>query len=364
MANVINCKSLGEFNLIKHLTELQKLSLPNGIPNGVMGPGDDCAIMPLAFFGADSSKGFLLLSTDSMIEEKHFSFNYSSPYDVGKKLVACNLSDIAAMAGTPKAMLINLQLNDSTTVDLAHEIYKGIYDSCADYGAYVIGGNTTIGKDLALTATIVGFSLLNPILRSTAKAGEDLWVSNTLGRAFLGLHLLKNKINSKDLAWAEETILAHKQPQPQLSLGQTLGSQNLASAMIDISDGLLQDASHIAESSSVEVEIFIDKVPVHPGYAKLLLNKMYAMTHGDDYELLFTSSQTNRNKLEFPQNNLSASENRYNLTRIGTIKETLKDQDLHTKGFVSIISADGSKRSLNEFLELNKWNHGAGYAHF
>ncbi len=283
---------LGEFSLIKQLSKNLKKPL-----NNVVGIGDDAAVIP-------HGDGFLLLTTDVMVDEVHFKRNWATPEEIGWKSVVVNLSDIAAMGGNPKHLLITLQLpNDLVDVGFVEGVYAGINAVCETYDVSVIGGDTVSSNNLSISITAIGTSQTEPLLRSGAKVGDDVWVSGVVGESFAGLQMLRGEIQGEP-----RFLEAHKKPTPQVELGKHLLENNLASSCIDISDGLISDATHIAESSNVLLEIDLDYIQT----PKCKLSKLDLITGGEDYQLLFTAPKTATEQLlasNFP------------LAKIGSVKE-------------------------------------------
>ena len=270
-------KQIGEFGLIDRL--ITQLNTQGDLSE--LGLGDDCAIIPLP-------DRHLLLSTDSLVTGVHFDLSFFPPESVGYRALAVNISDIAAMGGTPTFALISLQAPADTDVGLIESIYAGLIRCAQKYGVKIVGGNVTSSNELALGITIVGEVRGEPIRRSGAEVGDDIWISGAVGGATAALKSMRNEpgfTNSEyKTIWMER--LFH--PEPRVSLGQALQQQTLASSMIDVSDGLIQDLSHLTKASGVSAEVELGAIPFEAGAD---------VSAGDDYELLFTAHPNSERKL-------------------------------------------------------------------
>lgn len=269
---------VGEFELIRTY-----FSRP--LQRAVLGGGDDCALLrPRAGFD-------WAVSTDMLVEGQHF-LHGTDPWRLGWKSLAVNLSDLAAMSARPLAFTLALALPEARPTWLA-AFAAGLY-ACADrFDCELIGGDTTRGP-LAITITILGEVPPGAaVRRDGAQADDDLWVSGTLGAAALGLRSLKGTVRLDD-----EQIRAARgaleEPQPRVALGLAL--REVATAMLDLSDGLAGDLKHIADASHVAAEVNVDALPVFAGLAGLALGVRLAcvLSGGDDYELCFTAPRARR----------------------------------------------------------------------
>lgn len=226
--------------------------------------GDDCAVI--------TSSENNLTSIDTLIKGVHFPDN-TTPTDIAHKVLAVNLSDIAAMGGIAKYFTLALSLPniDEKWLD---EFATSLKNTAQKYRVNLVGGDTTKGN-LSITINIVGYAK-KPLLRNTAKVGDGVFVSGSLGGAALALEDLKNGKTPNNTA-----LKKLNRPIPRLDLGLCLNP--IANACIDISDGLTQDLSHILNNSNVGAEIQSDKIPV---FVNASLTQ--ALSGGDDYELCFT----------------------------------------------------------------------------
>jgi len=246
----------------------------------IIGPGDDCSVF------ADN----LLITTDTIIEEVHFKLNYSSFYDVGWKSIAVSLSDIAAMCGEPLVCTVALTLREGITEQNIEELYKGIYELADQHALQIVGGDTTKSKVLSVTTTVVGKAISKPILRSSAKSGDGIWLSNKIGLAQIGLESFVNNEESKYRAF-------HTRPNPRLGLAKYLAENNLVNSMLDVSDGLFQDLMHLCKDSGLSANIESEKIQALTSFADDSSRFLKLCSSGDDYELLFSSSKENESKL-------------------------------------------------------------------
>ena len=263
-----------EFSLIaRHFTR--------PTPNAVLGPGDDCALL------APSPGMELAVTTDMLVAGTHFLPD-ADPEALGWKTVAVNLSDLAAMGAQPRWLLLAGALPEADGDWLA-AFSRGLFD-CADaFGAELVGGDTTRGP-LCLSLTAIGELPSGAALRRDgAQVGDELWVSGSPGLAALGLRHLLDGLTLPETVLAPAMSALHR-PQPRLTLG--LAVRGLATAAIDVSDGLLGDLSHILERSALAAEIAIDDLPQLPAGVDASLARRCQLAGGDDYELVFSAPPT------------------------------------------------------------------------
>ena len=319
-------KNSPEFELIaRHFTR--------PAANAVLGVGDDCALI-------DVTNGMdLAVSTDTMVSGTHF-FPDVDPENLGHKALAVNLSDIAAMGGLPYWAMLALTLPHVDHAWLA-SFAKGFFDLAQEYNVSLIGGDTTRGQTLVLTVTIMGEVPAGAALkRSGAKAGHDVWVSGNVGDAALAVAHRYGKIVLGESDY-REAVMRLYEPTPRVALGQAL--RGLATAAIDISDGLLADLTHICRLSGVGAVVNLNDVPVSAIGAKHLHTdegRNAILAGGDDYELCFTAHPNSRESIQDLADMLGLP-----LTRIGQIKRG--------KG-VSLCDAEGKPVKID----------GRGYDHF
>jgi thiamine-monophosphate kinase len=289
---------IGEFGLIEKIRK----AAPQG--GGVRaGIGDDAAWV--ASGGAD-----LLVTADLLIENVHFDLRWTSFYALGYKTLAVNLSDIAAMGGIPAYLTLSLAIPARFRSEDIEEFYRGVRALAVRSGVSVVGGDTSSAGRFFVSAALIGRAPYKPVLRSGARAGDDLYVTGTLGDSALGLKLLKKKSRRRDATYL---MRRHNYPTPRLRAGALLAQKRLATAMIDLSDGLLQDLGHICKASRVGAEIREEALPLSPAYRKISGgDTALALGGGEDYELLFTARPRARETLERLKTRLGVR-----LTRIG-----------------------------------------------
>jgi|SRR5579872_4360984 len=268
-------KSPGEFELIERLVKGLRMS-----PRTLLGPGDDCAILA-------PSRAAQLFTIDSMLEDVHFRLTWGSPEKLGAKSLAVNLSDIAAMGGRPTACVINLAVREGLDARFFDRLYAGIKRVARRYATDVVGGNITRGDRLAITVALLGEASRGVTRRDLARAGDDIFVTGTVGDSAAGLAVLDGKLRARGAA-REFLIERHLNPTPRIEAGLALAKIHPTPAAIDISDGLLQDLGHILDRSRVGAEIDAASIPVSPAYRAAMGDDLsLALGGGEDYELLF-----------------------------------------------------------------------------
>jgi thiamine-monophosphate kinase len=328
--------SLSEFSLIDRFFARRARS---GTPQSVLGIGDDCALIaPL--------KGELLaISTDMLVEGRHFLPDVD-PHALGHKALAVNLSDLAAMGAKPRAFTLALALETPREAWL-EAFSDGLFELAERYGCELIGGDTTRGP-LNLCITVFGdVPAQGSLRRDAARAGDDVWVSGTLGDARAGLGVLRGEWAASRFDEREAAALrrALERPEPRVALGLAL--RGIAHAALDISDGLAGDLLHILERSRVNAEIDVDALPCSSTLAKLSRDERLrcALTGGDDYELCFTAPPDARDAIAQAGASVGVE-----VTRIGTISALRGPTDEP-----AIAWHDASRAPLS--LKLNGFDH-------
>jgi len=276
--------SLGEFDLIDTF-----FRRPPGVGahRSVVGNGDDCAVI------APAAGMQLAISTDTLVDGRHF-LSTVSPARLGHKALAVNLSDLAACGAEPLAFTLALTL---PRVDEAwlQGFAKGLFDLADEHNCELIGGDTTAGP-LAIGITVMGeVPVGQALLRSGARAEDDIWVSGFPGLARLALEAFRGTLHPTLSAEAfEVTRLAMERPDPRVALG--VGLRGVASAAIDVSDGLLGDLGHVLRRSRVGASLCLDALPVSPWLADRTeeVQRDCILAGGDDYELVFTAPPAQR----------------------------------------------------------------------
>lgn len=290
-------KKLGEFGLIHRLRSHLKYKSPRL----KLGIGDDCAVY------STKTGTYEIASTDALVESVHFDLKFTSPRLLGRKSLAVNISDIAAMGGVPRLAFIAIGIPDSLSIKFLDDFYKGINQICMEHKIELAGGDTVASpKHLFLNITIIGEVTKNKLMtRSGAQPGDAIFVTGTPGESALGLKLLTNKRRqwkgSERLK--KQVIRSHLDPVPRLKESQLLAkSKARITSMIDVSDGLVQDLFHICDAGNVGAVLKQEWLPESPALCRLTslntLNSMdFILSGGEDYELLFTLKNEDARKL-------------------------------------------------------------------
>jgi thiamine-monophosphate kinase len=247
--------ALGEFGLIDALSAW----LPPG-RRTLVGIGDDAAVLA-------APDGRVVATTDFLLEGRHFRRDWSSATDAGHKAAARSLADLAAMGAEPSALLVALAAPAELPVSWARELAEGLAAECARAGASVIGGDTARAGSVILAVTGLGdLAGRAPVLRSGAAPGEEVAVAGPLGHSAAGLALLTAGLSRGDLVAHGDLVAAHLRPAPPYDAGPEAADLG-ATAMIDVSDGLLADLGHIAAASGVRIDLA--SAALRPGEALL-----------------------------------------------------------------------------------------------
>jgi thiamine-monophosphate kinase len=282
-------RRLGELGLIRRIRDRvgpAGASVQTGI-------GDDAAVLDVAPGAA------LLATTDLLIEDVHFRRTWAAPRDIGWKAMAVNLSDVAAMGGTPRWALVALAVPEKTEPAEVDALYAGMQEAAAPHGVSIVGGDTCASRaGWLINVTLLGEHAGSPRLRSAAKPGDAVAVTGSLGRAGGGLAVLEMGRQRAQAAgvtapqW-EALAGAHLRPTARVAEGRWLGAASGVHAMLDCSDGLSTDLGHVCRESGVGARVVLDRVPVAPeaqAAAKALKADAtrWAVSGGEDYELLVT----------------------------------------------------------------------------
>jgi len=294
---------LGEFGLIELLTKSIKLTQASTIK----GVGDDSAVI------APEKDKQILFSTDMMVEGIHFDLTYTPLRHLGYKAVSSNVSDICAMNGMPTQIVVSLAISNQYSVEALEEIYKGMRFACEEYGVDFVGGDTTSSTSgLVISIAILGKANEKEITyRSGAKKNDFICVSGDLGTAYAGLLLLqqaKHAFNNDpslkpDLSGYGNLLQRQLMPHARTEIISLFKSSGVVpTSMIDISDGLSSEINHLCKASNVGCIIYEEKIPVNAEVEKLAAEMntsptMYALSGGEDYELLFTINSNDWKKL-------------------------------------------------------------------
>lgn len=293
MAKATEISTLGEFGLIDHITEgveLRNESTKKGI-------GDDCAVL-------EYKDTEVLVSTDMLVEGVHFDLTYVPLKHLGYKSAVVNFSDIYAMNGRPRQIVVSLAISSRFTVEHIEELYSGIRLACEIYGVDLVGGDTTTSRSgLVISITCIGDAEKGKIAyRDGAKDTDLICVSGDLGSAYMGLQLLeREKVASAgnpdfqpEFGGKEYLVERQLKPEARRDVVEALAKAGIVpTAMMDISDGLSSELLHICKASHTGCRVYEDRIPIDYQTAlmaeELNMNLVTAaMNGGEDYELLFT----------------------------------------------------------------------------
>lgn len=319
--------ALGEFELIARLTK----DFESGQPSSIKGVGDDAAVM--------DHNGFLtLVSSDLLVEGIHFDLMYTPLKHLGYKSVVVNVSDIYAMNGQPKQITVNLALSNRFSVEALEEFYAGIHLACLHYGVDLVGGDTSSShKGLFISVTAIGQGERDKITyRNGAQVGDLICVTGDLGAAYLGLQILEREKQlflsdpkiQPELSGKDYLIGRQLKPEARKDMVEFFAQNKLVpTAMIDISDGLASDLFHICRQSGVGAFIEESGVPIHPDAQLQAIEFQLdpitcALSGGEDYELLFTISPKDVDKVRYLPD----------IYIMGEILDAKDGISLHTKG--------------------------------
>lgn len=276
-----------ELDLIRTIAEKAARTHHPFLQKGI---GDDCAI-----FSSMPSADWLV-TTDMLVEDVHFDTSWHSPYLLGRKSLAVNLSDIAAMGGVPQFVLLGLAIPGKYGSSWLERYMDGFFSLLNDYNCLLIGGDTVSSDKLTLAVTVLGTVPQGKALRRDGAAiGDVIYVSGPLGSAAAGLHLCRSGHVSAAAAnpdW-QPLLDRHLNPAPRVRLAHLLQASGCVTAMLDISDGIATDLSHICTASGVAAVIEEQALPAHEALSamcrQLRLDPVQLqIAGGDDYELLFT----------------------------------------------------------------------------
>ena len=315
----------GEFGLI---TEIRRTVASHGRGRGVVfGIGDDAAVVRTASRPSRNSNGTFVLTTDAMVEGVHFRRGWLTPAELGVRAYRAAVSDIAAMGARPLWVLLALELPAGRRRVPDADVVKSIRAFSAEArktGAALVGGNVTRGPGIALTTTIIGESPSKPPLRGGAKPGDAVFVTGRLGGAAAERRMLAHSRNGR--AQGSRASAGSGYRVPPLRIAFAADAARLATAMIDVSDGLLQDAGHLADESGVTIRLDRAAIPIARGGETGGRALALALTGGEDYELVFTASPRRAAAVA-----KLAAKHRVAVTRIGTVE----------RGAARVIREDG-----------------------
>jgi thiamine-monophosphate kinase len=337
----MNNQGWGEFELIARLTG--NLATRGDV---VLGVGDDCAVLDI---GGDN---WLLATCDSQVEGVHFTLQTSSPEQIGRKALAINLSDIAAMGGEPRYALVSLILPKRLPVAVLDGVYAGLGQEAERYATALVGGNIAgsgKGEQLVIDITLLGtVERGRALMRSGAHVGDTIFVTGSPGDSAAGLHTLLHPDQGYPQDAQEAVRASHRTPRPRVREGRALAdlAPGIVTAMIDISDGLSGDLGHICERSNVGARIEVGRLPISPAMRAVAASAGhdpldFALHGGEDYELLFTAAPGHEREIS----EAIQAATGIPVTAIGTI--------LPVEAGMKLVYPDGRE----EALAVRSWDH-------
>jgi thiamine-monophosphate kinase len=274
----VNLREVGEFGLIERIARL--VPRHEGV---ILGIGDDAAaVAPLPGYRT-------LVTSDMLVEGVHFDLAFTDGAALGRKSLAVNLSDIAAMGGVPRYFLLSLAIPRDTTVEFLDAFIGGMLGLAAEHDVALIGGDTCASvSGLTVSVTLMGEQLPERVVRRAgARPGDLVFVTGTLGDAAMGLELLRRGERTG------QAVARHLTPVPRVKEGAALAAAGFPTAMIDISDGLLADLGHILHHSHAGAVIRLDQLPLSDDFRSHSSREpdpfAFPLGGGEDYELLFTA---------------------------------------------------------------------------
>jgi thiamine-monophosphate kinase len=296
-----------------------------------IGIGDDCAVI------AKDSKTDLVITADLLVEDIDFRLDWTTPELVGHKALAISLSDIAAMGAKPVWALLSIGVPEKIwNTDFPEKFYDGWFAIADKFNVELVGGDVSKTPDKIVIDSIVAGEVKKnkAVLRSGAKTGDLIFVTGELGGGAGGLKLLDRGVwkNPEQIKlWQMDLLNRQRQPFPQISIGTILSERNLASAMIDLSDGLSSDLAHLCAESKVGAKIEAHRIPIHKKLSEIspLKNEALelALNGGEDFELLFTVNPKKISRLKKVLTN-------YKITCIGEMTANAE--------MIELVSASGS----------------------
>lgn len=312
---------VGEFGYLSRL--LPRLQAG---PGTIVGPGQDCAVVRA---GSRS----VLVTVDALVEGVHFEAGWMSPHQLGRKSFLVNVSDIAAMGGQPRFCVVSLGVPPVYLARDLSALQAGIVAAAREVGAFVVGGNLSRAEQLFVSVALLGDAPRRIVTRQGARHGDRVYVTGTLGDAALGIRLLRDHPVSPPA----HPIRRFREPAPRLRAGRFLVESRIASAMIDVSDGLAQDLGHICAASRVGAVIRSADLPLSSAYRRVLgRSDVLALRGGEDYELLCTVPERNVKQLERNQARLGCP-----ITCIGEITTGRRVRLLGPSGTTGTLDSSG-----------------------
>jgi len=335
---VTRFRDFGEFSFIDRISQ-HGLARAEGVLCSV---GDDCAVL-------DRGDGSVqLLTTDLLVEDVHFRRDACRAPGLGHKLLAVNLSDIAAMGGSPCDAVVSLAVPADLEVEFAEDVYRGMHACARKHCVNIVGGDTTRSPGpLVMGLTLTGTMPLEAVCyRSGARPGDTVYVSGAIGDSAAGLRLALQHEAETENGDRDYLLDRHHRPEPRVGLGQRLAATAAVTAMIDLSDGVASDLLHVCTQSGVHAVITEEAIPLSAAFRSYCAEvgvqaTELALTGGEDYELLFAVRREETDRVEA----LSEQDGLPLLSRIGYVESggpTIEIED-----------ADGGRKPL----EVSGFDH-------
>jgi thiamine-monophosphate kinase len=278
----VKLKDIGEFGFIKRI-ESDCLIRDTNVIRGI---GDDCCVFKI------SGEMAILLTTDMLVEKIHFLLSAIPPYQLGRKSLAVNLSDIAAMGGTPKEAVISIAIPGTVDLTILDGVYQGMKSMAKEFSVNLLGGDTTSSPEhLVINIALVGEAREDEILyRSGAREGDVIFLTGPVGSSAAGLDLI---LKGREKEGWEDLIEAHHNPHPHIKAGRIIAGMKVANALIDVSDGVAADLGHICTESRVGAILQERMIPTTERFRKYCEKfnedpKHLSLHAGEDYVLLGT----------------------------------------------------------------------------
>ncbi len=295
MATLARLHEQGFIDLVARLSRRSRV-------RPLIGIGDDAAALALP------ARTRVLVSTDLLADGIHFRSDRCPGLLLGRKAIAVNLSDIAAMGGAPHACVVAVGFPRRTPARYAADVARGLAQQARRYGVAIVGGDTCAARSLVLSVAVLGLvEKGRAVRRSGARVGDGLFVTGRLGGSATGLRLLQRGVRADENVRVRNTrmrpglrphvaaaIRRHLDPEPRVLVGRALGLTGIATAMIDLSDGLSQDLPRLCDASGIGAVVEEAAIPIDPAVGALLKGRAalgIAIAGGEDYELLFTASR-------------------------------------------------------------------------
>jgi len=279
----VKLRDIGEFGFIDRI----KSGCLIRDKDVIRGIGDDSCVFK------SSGSMATLLTTDMMVEEVHFLLDAMPPYQLGRKSLAVNLSDIAAMGGTPKEAVISIAIPDTVELAVLDDIYAGMKSMAKEFAVNLLGGDTTSSPErLVISIAVVGEAVEDEILyRSGAREGDVIFVSGPVGSSAAGLDII---LKERELEGWKELLDAHCDPYPHVRAGRLIAGSRLANALIDVSDGVAADLGHICTESKLGAILEAKAIPTTEQFRRYCETfkeepMRLALHVGEDYVLLGTT---------------------------------------------------------------------------